>query len=96
MVYQGLSTGLEIRLSQLDISHNTLAHQHTTTHMLKHPVTELPVKQSDHEAPEDRGANGEKGGGMLDLKDRCERTEMDAKFSLSQRRQRWKDREAQS
>lgn len=65
LVCQGLSTGLEIRLSQLDVPHNT--------HMHKHPVTGLPVKQSEHEGPEDlaggKGANRE-GRGMQDLRDR--------------------------
>lgn len=59
LVCQGLRTGLEIRLSQRDVPHNT--------HMHKHPVTGLPVKQSEHEGPEDlaggKGANRERKRG---------------------------------
>lgn len=60
LVCQGPSTKLEIRLSQLDVPHNTHTHQCTHTHMHKHPVTGLPVKQSEHEGPEDL-AGGEGG-----------------------------------
>lgn len=71
LVCQDLSTGLEIRLSQLHIPHNT----HTHTYMHKHPVTGLPVKQSEHEGPEDwwevegQRETEREGGGMQDLKD---------------------------